>query len=579
MIFYDEYIENKTDIENKIIGQIDIIENENYIKIDEKYIKIINNRSIYSDIVIINEKNTVINVIERNSCEIPGILYLDSKIRYGFYKNRMLYLFKPTDKRYCNFYVPYDGKFKNKIFVIINFKEWKITDKLPIGTLLEVIGNVGIKEAEYEHLRYYYGIKNNIWKVDNERRINDLKKIESIENVNIDYEVFSIDPLGSKDIDDAFHYNKISNDIFEIGIHIANPYIFFKNDLHIIFNRVSTVYLPDRKYNMLPNIYADDLLSLIENKNRYSLSLILKINKITKKVEEYELGEKIVRNIKNYDYDEFDLKLKKDKSMKLFVEDSKIYFEINNLDSHKLVENWMIFTNKFIANYLINKGNQNVIIRKLDQRIISEDTIEDTIDDKKLIEFMNYKKENSAIYKIYDKDDINNQFHYKLGNDFYTHYTSPIRRVVDIIIHGLIINDNELMDKTILENYLIKINEFNKKNRRFDRSIRRLEFLYNNSEKKSIITYGYVVKIDENKLKVYLPEYNLEEKIIIIPYIFNNITEKNIIKDKNNIIININYMVENDKFEYNIYDRLEIKIWIFITAENIFDKVKLEIIR
>jgi hypothetical protein len=106
-----------------------------------------------------------------------------------------------------------------------------------------------------------------------------------------------------------------------------------------------------------------------------------------------------------------------------------------------------------------------------------------------------------------------------------------------------------------------------------------LEFLYNNSEKKSIITYGYVVKIDENKLKVYLPEYNLEEKIIIIPYIFNNITEKNIIKDKNDIIINISYMLENDKFEYKIYDKLEIKIWIFITAENIFDKVKLEIIR
>jgi exoribonuclease R len=119
-------------------------------------------------------------------------------------------------------------------------------------------------------------------------------------------------------------------------------------------NRVSTVYLPDKKYNMLPNIYADNIASLLEDKNRYSLSLILKTNK--KEIISYNIYKKIIKNIKNYDYDNFDKIYKKNINLKEFVEYSRIFFNLDSFDSHKLVENWMIIANKLTATYLIENN-------------------------------------------------------------------------------------------------------------------------------------------------------------------------------------------------------------------------------
>jgi ribonuclease R len=343
---------------------------------------------------------------------------------------------------------------------------------------------------------------------------------------------------------------------------------------------------------MLPNIYADDLLSLIENKNRFAVSLILNINRNNLIINSFEIKETIVKNIKNYNYDEFDIILKKNKELKKFVNDSKLYFKslnnnIDNFDSHKLVEYWMIFTNKFIANYLINECKNkiidkdysgNIILRILTRKNI-ENNNSNIFIESSLIEYINNKNENSALYELFDEEMEKNQFHYKLGNEYYTHFTSPIRRVVDIIIHGILLKNNKLMDKKLLENYLIKINKFNKNNRRFDRNIKRLEFLYNQKEKKeNIITFGYIINIQERYIKIYLPEYGLEEKIIIIPFIFKNIVESVVEKNDFDEIKSIKYILDEKEYYYKLYQKLNIKLWIFLFAENIFDKLKIEII-
>ena len=97
MQYYKEhiYIENSTEI----------IYNSN----DEN---IINNRAINGDIVnILN--NEVIFIKERNIKNIIGILQLDSKIKYGSIKDKSYYLFKPTNKLYPDFYIPYKNNGKN----------------------------------------------------------------------------------------------------------------------------------------------------------------------------------------------------------------------------------------------------------------------------------------------------------------------------------------------------------------------------------------------------------------------------------------------------------------------------------
>ena len=69
--------------------------------------------------------------------------------------------------------------------------------------------------------------------------------------------------------------------------------------------------------------------------------------------------------------------------------------------------------------------------------------------------------------------------------------------------------------------------------------------------KHSTETYGYIIIININNLTLtlYIPEYNLEEKVIII----------------------------SDK-QYNLYEKVNIKLWVFTSFENFFDKLKVEII-
>lgn len=581
MQYYKEYTANNQNVS----GKLTIIDNDLYVN----NIKVINNRGIINDDVYILD-NKVIGIKERIITNIVGILHLDSKIKYGNIKNKSLYLFKATNKEYPNFYIPYNNNKNCKIYCIIQFKEWKISDKLPIGNLIEVLGDVGNKETEFEHLRNYFNIRNSIWKINNDKKNSDIQVLNSLQNSNEDYTVFSIDPLGSKDIDDAFHFKLINNDTFEIGIHIASPIKFFEDQLLNIMDRVSTIYTPIKNYNLLPSFYSDNLISLLENEKRFAISLIIQINNNI--IISYQIKESIVKNIKNYNYEEFDKEFNKridkrvDKEHKTngnyiknmidFINYSKEFHKLEVIDSHKLVEYWMITANKIIANHLINKNISNIIVR-----VHKSSTIDINNNLKgELSKYIINRNEKSATYQIYDTEFKDNcQKHSKLNNEYYTHFTSPIRRAVDFYIHMLLLNKEITIEKDNLKKILEKMNTFTKNSRRFDRNIKRLDLLYKIKETdKSIITSAYIIKITNYKLTLYIPEYNLEEKIIIIPKKFENISMFDILKDEYENIIRIEYTIDDKCKIYNLYDTLDIKIWIFTSFDNIFDKIKIEIL-
>jgi len=234
----------------------------------------------------------------------------------------------------------------------------------------------------------------------------------------------------------------------------------------------------------------------------------------------------------------------------------------------------MIYTNKYVANYLIKKDLSNIILRKHDYLDFHLDTNLDI----HLIKYVKNRNQNSALYEIYDKESNNSQKHYEMENSYYTHMTSPIRRCVDFLIHLLIIENKDILEKEELNKYINIINIFTKNARKFDRNAKRLEFLYNIKKlDENIETYCYIISISINKITVFIPEYNLEEKIIIIPYKFNNIA--NIRLHKNNDNINkIDYSIDNIDRSYSLYEKLNIKLWVFTSFENIFDKLKIEIL-
>ena len=233
MDYYSEYINNDNIdfLEYGILEKFDDI-----FYVNNKCIE--NNRGLFGDNVYI-ENDKVIGIKERLNHKIVGILDLESKVRFSN-NNKSLFLFKPTNKVYPFFYVSYNNdknKNKNKkVYVLIEFKIWNINSKYPFGNLIEVIGNIDNLENIIEHLRYLYNIRNNSMNIDKLKKKKDIELLESIQEIIPDYYVFSIDPFGSKDIDDAFHFQKIDNNNYIIGVHIASPYKFFENESDFIDN-------------------------------------------------------------------------------------------------------------------------------------------------------------------------------------------------------------------------------------------------------------------------------------------------------------------------------------------------------
>ena len=544
MQYYTEHLKIEDPIKYEY-GKLEYDDNKFYVNGKE----VINNRGIVNDIVYILDNN-VIAIKERVNKYFIGILYINSKTKYGIVNGKNKYLFKSLNKKYPSFFVASKYKNDDNKFVKIEFKDWNRTDKMPNGSPLEYIGNVGNIDAEIEALRYYYDLYLPGMKV-NKDEIKDAL-IDCNDGIDkIDYNIFSIDPIGSLDIDDAFSLNIKESEkgkIYEIGVHIASPTSYLTSYINEVLNRVSTVYLPNKKYPMLPEIYSDNILSLLENKKRRALSVIYLFDEEFRMIS-YEIRPTTVYSIKNYNYDEYDDNILK-KSDKLALDFNDISKNIfGNIDnSHILVEKWMIFTNNKVAEYLINNNFKNIILRVQKPTMLKEENT-DIISDERVQKYVGFRREEAAEYKIYDQEDvISNSGHYRLGLDFYTHFTSPIRRAVDFYIHALCLSK---LDITLGDNEIERINIFTRNHRKFQRQVRRLEFLNNMKvEENELETIGFIIELNKKYISIYIPEYLLEERI------YNKE-----LKDR-----------------YKLYDKINIKLYIFFSFDNIFEKLKIKII-
>jgi len=589
MQYYDEHNTNETILSMLKVDTLKIdIDNNFYIEHDGNEIEINNNRAFPEDEVYICD-NKVIAIKNRvlKDASIIGILYLDSKMKYNNSTGKKMFLFKPTDKKISHFYVTYTLKPSEKlrnIYCLIQFKEWTPYQKLPHGIVLEKIGLIGEREVEYEHLRIYYGLRNTTIKIDKDLKVEHQELLDDLKDSVVDYEVFSIDPPESKDIDDAFHFKEILGDSvekeYEIGIHISCPYYFFKDILDKIMDIGTTVYMPHKIYNMLPAIYSENYASLIQGENRYTLSLILRIDREYNLVS-YEIKPCIVKNINKGNYDDFQRNYSESSVLNKFVEVSSCFFK--NIDcksnSHKLVELWMIYTNKKVASHLLENnisGNMTNIILRSHQSANSWQNIE--YEDLRLMEYLKIRHENSAKYVLYcETDDSLSHIHSKLGNDYYTHFTSPIRRAIDLFIHGLLITGKDLYEKRELEEKLIRINDITRRSRKLDRTVKRLDVLYKLKQNcNSIETYGYIVEFNKEKMScsVYIPEYKLEETIYLVPHKFKSIVKFDIKHEYDVESCFIEY--EDKSREFTLYKKVNLKLWIFLLTDNIFDKLRIE---
>ena len=401
----------------------------------------------YSDTAL-----TIVHSSVRTVDNIPAVLILADNKTYGRHpgNNKLLYKCVPDDSRMPPFLVPYELKnvgfskvFVN-LYVTIQFKEW--TTKHPVGSLTQVIGQVDVLDCFYEYQLYCKSLNASIQRLNKDTtkavKEHDATNDAFIETIcanagiesRVDWHVFSIDPKGSLDFDDAFSIKRLDNGNTLLSIYIANVTIWLDalNLWQSFSKRISTIYLPDKKRPMLPTILSDCLCSLQAKAKRVAFVLDLELDCFNNIVS-YKFSNCLVKVFKNFVYEEADLLKNKHYTLLFDVVTglcSKIKYIKSIRDSHDLVCYLMVLMNYTCAKEMLMKrvGIFRSALIKKDETSLGLVKVPDEVG-----QFIKIWNSTAGQYIDISANSDVNISHDLLDLDAYIHITSPIRRLVDLL--------------------------------------------------------------------------------------------------------------------------------------------------
>jgi exoribonuclease R len=407
----------------------------------EKEINPINSKLLNFDVFNFEKDIVTICNSPTRGGTIAGVLILEGNKTYGKIGKKFLYKCIPDDRRLPIFLVTYKIKMtfdkaqKNR-YVIIHFRNWN--DKHPIGYIDQNLGAVTNLSSFYQYQLYCRSLNASIQKFTKTTR-RELKKYsetEIVNNIITHYNVvdrrkmvgiITIDPLSSKDFDDAFGICSTTQG-YILSIYIANVplWLDFLGLWSSFSNRVSTIYLPDRKLPMMPTILSDTLCSLKEGCSRFALALDIHLDK-SYKILKYEFTNTVIRVSTNLRYD---TKLMKTNTTYKQVFDivNTLYKDQPYLDNikscHDMVAYLMIAMNHYCAEYMFK--NKIGIYRSM---TFGNTESPPALGDKNILNFLKGWHGSGGKYTNFE-DMVK---HDALALDRYLHITSPIRRLVDLI--------------------------------------------------------------------------------------------------------------------------------------------------
>jgi len=304
---------------------------------------------------------------------------------------------------------------------------------------------------------------------------------------------FTIDPADAKDFDDALSFEIVKCDDstvvnYRIGVHIADVSYYVRPGTKVdddAYQRGTSVYLVDRVLPMLPEELCNDKCSLRPNEDKLCMSVIFTMDsdahvlkhKICRTVIRsnarlnYDEAQEIIENVRKSDerstkaiqvLDSLARKLRAERIAKgaLTIEQDEmrfkldekghptdIYFESPN-EAHHLIEEFMLLANRTVATS-VGSGKPFVyrvhdlpdadklaeveqFKRQFKAHKTSRYSAKSSEGFRRAIDILTIRAQAKAVYSTY------NIGHYGLAFSHYTHFTSPIRRYPDLMVHRLV---------------------------------------------------------------------------------------------------------------------------------------------
>jgi ribonuclease R len=382
--------------------------------------------------------------------------------------------------------------------------------KIENGKIVEIIGNISDAKVDEKISLYLYNesYRLNDYELDNNVNLKDLEQKQRIDLTHLSF--CTIDPASAKDHDDAIYFDEKQN-ILYVAIADISSFIKEGSSLDIkARKRAFSIYLPNKVLPMIPFELSNDLCSLKPDVERLAFVFKIKLDIQKLIVIKAEVFEATIKSQNKYSYEEIDKKIE-DKKLPVWIdrlysltkklrqkrlqngfdfrtEELRLLLDENeNLEdikietssaSHQLIEECMLLANCEAAKKLKGLG----IFRVHDEP--SAKKIEKLIDDvgmlgikvkakadiHKTIQSIQAKALNANLENEVDELIIQSQqqarynsksqIHFGLGFTDYSHFTSPIRRYADLVLHRILKNNKTKRDiEIVCEDISIKERE------------------------------------------------------------------------------------------------------------------------
>ncbi|KAG5518472.1 hypothetical protein PMAC_002867 [Pneumocystis sp. 'macacae'] len=504
--------------------------------------------------------------------------------------------------------------------ILVNIDTWERDSRYPNGHFVHALGKIDVDDTETEALLIQYDIEyspfskcvldclppeGDKWELSSAMTSKDLEKRKDLRHLPI----CSIDPPGCVDIDDALHVRVLENKNYEVGVHIADVSYFVNPGTSIDIEasqRGTTVYLLDKRIDMLPGLLGTNLCSLKPGFERLAFSILFQ-----KLFQNDELTScmrtllMLSRKLRQKRYDngalnltspEVRLEFGSETSDKITFESKKFY------ETNILVEEFMLLANITVARKIYEvypdfailrrhvtppKENfeilQNIlkIRRNMTLNIDSSKNLADSLDKcidqnepyfNTLLRIMVTRCMSSAEYFFAGNHNYSEFKHYGLAVDIYTHWTSPIRRYADIITHrqlaaaiGYEAFHSTLKNKSKLEDICKNVNYKHRMVQMVSRS--NVEYYICQTLKNEIIEDAYVMKVFKNGFIVFVVSLGIEGLVYTCDICksessvsFNPETYSLSISQLKSDILNIDDEYSNGVLNIGVFDKCRVKI-------------------